>query len=352
MDSPNDSATVLNGMIASYKAECEEQPQRLALLCRAYEQDEQIRSEIRRLKRTISGQLPLLWVGMGASYCSMLSGSVRMQSSGRLSFASEAGEWLHNSDGTRHQIAGPILVTTSGESAELVELCRQPSNKPSILLCNEAESSCWSAAQIRFPILAGLEHGNASKSYTNATAACIILASELVGLQWKREAAIAIEGFTNSLGRVFERRKEFDQFRQGATTIEVVGRGPALGGALMGALCIREMTGFRAGAHSGASFRHGPLLDVDDSHLSIIQALGPTAELGVRLAKDCVARGGRVILVETNERRASERLLPVKIDTVPEPWEGITSVLVSQAITAAMIERLGTKYVRICTVVE
>jgi glucosamine--fructose-6-phosphate aminotransferase (isomerizing) len=339
-------------MIASYKAECEEQPQRLALLCRAYEQDEQIRSELGRLKRAISGELPLLWVGMGASYCSALSGSLRMQSSGRLSFASEASEWLHHSDGARHQIAGPILVTTSGESAELVELCRQPSNKPGILLCNEATSSCWSTAQIRLPILAGLEQGNATKSYTNGTAACIILASELVGLEWKREAAIAVESFSNSLGRVFERRKEFDQFRQGATTIEVVGRGPALGGALMGALCIREMTGFRAGAHSGGGFRHGPLLDVDGTHLSIIQALGRTAELGVRLAEDCVARGGRVILVETGERSASERLLPVKIDAVPEPWEGITSVLVSQAITAAMIERCGTSYVRISTTTE
>ncbi len=352
MGSPNDGTAGANDLIASYMAECEEQPQRLALLCRAYEQDEQIRSEIERLKRAISGELPLLWVGMGASYCSALSGSVRMQSSGRLSFASEASEWLHYSDGTRQQIAGPILVSTSGESAELVELCRQPSNKPEILLCNEAASSCWSVAQIRLPILAGLERGNATKSYTNGTAACIILASELVGLQWKRGAAIAIEGFSKSLGRVFERRNEFDQFRQGAMTIEVVGRGPALGGALMGALCIREMTGFRAGAHSGASFRHGPLLDVDDTHLSIIQALGRTAELGVRLAKDCVARGGRVILVETSERRASERLLPVKIDAVPEPWEGITSVLVSQAITAAMIERCGTNYVRTSTTTE
>lgn len=352
MRSPNHGIAIANSMIATYKAECEEQAQRLAQLCRAYERDEQIRSEIGRLKRAISTQRPLLWVGMGASYCSALSGSVRARFSGHLSFASEASEWLHYSDGTRNQVAGPILVTASGESAELVELCRRPPNKPSILLCNEAESSCWSAAQIRLPILAGLEQGNATKSYTNGTAACIILASELLGLEWKREAAIAVESFSNSLGRVFERRKEFDQFGQGATTIEVVGRGPALGGALMGALCIREMTGFRATAQSGGSFRHGSLLDVNDTHLSIIQALGRTAELGVRLANDCVDRGGRVILVETGERRASERLLPVKIDAVPEPWEGISSVLVSQALTAAMMERGGTNYLRTCTTSE
>lgn len=111
----------------------------------------------------------------------------------------------------------------------------------------------------------------------------------------------------------------------------------------MGALCIREMTGQRAAPHSGAGFRHGPLLDVDESHVAIILALGRAASLGVSLAQDCLARGGRVILVETEERQRSERLLPIKIDAVPEPWEGLTSVLVPQALTLAIAERTGAK---------
>jgi glucosamine--fructose-6-phosphate aminotransferase (isomerizing) len=123
----------------------------------------------------------------------------------------------------------------------------------------------------------------------------------------------------------------------------VIGRGPAHGGAIMGALCIREMTGQRAAPHSGGGFRHGPLLDVNDSHVAIILALGRTASLGVSLAQDCLARGGRVILVETEERQRSERLLPIKTASVPEPWEGLTSTIVPQALTLAIAERTGAK---------
>jgi glucosamine--fructose-6-phosphate aminotransferase (isomerizing) len=47
---------------------------------------------------------------------------------------------------------------------------------------------------------------------------------------------------------------------------------------------------------------------------------------------------GKVILVGTEEYQPSEKLLPVRIYAVPEPWEAITSVLVPQALTLSMIE--------------
>jgi glucosamine--fructose-6-phosphate aminotransferase (isomerizing) len=149
--------------------------------------------------------------------------------------------------------------------------------------------------------------------------------------------------FSAALDSIFSLRSELERFCRGATNIELVGRGPAHGGAIMGALCIREMTGHRAAPHSGGGFRHGPLLDVNESHLAIVLALGRAAELGVNLALDCHARGGKVILVGTEERQPSERFLPITISSVPEPWEGITSVIVPQALTLAMAERFGAK---------
>jgi len=96
----------------------------------------------------------------------------------------------------------------------------------------------------------------------------------------------------------------------------------------MSALCIREMSGTRAAAHTGAGFKHGPNLDVDATHVAIIFALGHTAELGVKLAQECNRRGGKVVLVSSEEHTATEKLFPVRIEAVPEPWEGITSLLV------------------------
>ena len=50
-----------------------------------------------------------------------------------------------------------------------------------------------------------------------------------------------------------------------------------------------------------------------------------------------------MILVESEERPHSERLLPIRIAPVPEPWEGITTVLAPQALTLALAERFGAK---------
>ncbi|MGA7930055.1 MAG: SIS domain-containing protein [Candidatus Sulfotelmatobacter sp.] len=330
-------------MTSIYEMECREQPERLARLLQAYDEDRSIKEALDQMRQLSLSPGPVVFVGMGASYCSSITASSFLQSCGRSSFAVEASEWLHYSQPVWSEAAVSFLLTTSGESAELVQLCQKSANKPIALLCNNEKSTCWSSTQIRLPILAGPEYGNATKTYTNATAACIVLASHMLGRAWREEGERAGVTYAATLDRVFGLRGELERFCRGAKNIEVIGRGPAYGGAIMGSLCIREMTGHRAAAHSGGGFRHGPILDVDQSHVAIISALGRTAELGIDLASDCHARGGRVILVGTKERQASDRFLPVTIGAVAEPWEGITSVIVPQALTLAMAEQFGAK---------
>lgn len=329
-------------MTSIYEMECREQPQRLAQLIHAYQSDSVIRQELDTLREMSRSSDPILLIGMGASYCSSITGVSYLQSGGRSSFAVDASEWLHYS-ATRDEAALSLLVTTSGESAELVRLCEKDAHTPLALLCNNPHSACWSLVQHKLPILAGPEFGNATKTYTNATAACIVLASHIMGRSWGEQAAQIVESYSRSLDVVFQQRGEMEEFCRGAANIEIIGRGPAYGGAIMGALCIREMTGQRAAPHTGGGFRHGPLLDVNESHVAIILALGKTAALGVSLADDCLARGGRVILVESENRLHSKRLLPIRIGATPEPWEGITSVLTPQALTLAIAERFGAK---------
>lgn len=329
-------------MISIYEMECRQQPERLAQLLHAYESDSTIRKELDALREMSHSSGPILLIGMGASYSSCITGASYLQSGGRSAFAVDASEWLHYS-AAWDQAALSLLVTASGESAELVRLCEKGADKPLALLCNNEHSACWSSVRNKLPIMAGPEYGNATKTYTNATAACTVLASHILGESWDEKTAQIVVSYSRSLDTVFEQRGKMEEFCRGASNIEVIGRGPAYGAALMGALCIREMTGLRAAAHSGGGFRHGPLLDVNQSHVAIILAFGRTAALGVSLATDCLARGGRVVLVQSEERPHSERLLPIRIDPVPEPWEGITSILVPQALTLAIAERFGAK---------
>jgi glucosamine--fructose-6-phosphate aminotransferase (isomerizing) len=323
--------------------ECREQPRRLQELIRAYADDPEIGSTMRRLQHAASGRGPVLFIGMGASFCSSISGSVMLQTHGRASFAVDAGEWLHYGAPVWDDPALSVLLTTSGESAELVELFRREGGSELALICNNAASTCWSLAENRLPILAGPEYGNATKTYTNATAAAIIAASQILGLPWRKDAEAAAEVFSTCLNRVFSVRAELEAFCHGASNIEIIGRGAAYGGAVMSALCIREITGHRAAAHTGAGFRHGPNLDVDSSHVAIIFALGRVAELGVKLAAECNRRGGKVVLISEEERVPTEKLFTIRVGAVAEPWEAITSLLVPQALTLAMAERSGCR---------
>ncbi len=323
--------------------ECREQPERLRRLLTAYASDSAIQSELKKFRELAASKGPVMFIGMGASYCSSISGSILLQSHGRPSFSVDAGEWLHYASSVWDDAALSILLTTSGESAELVELFKRGGDRALGLICNNPASTCWHLAKNKLPILAGPEYGNATKTYTNATAAAIIVASEIVDRPWKQEAERAAEVFSAHLDAIFGMRGDLEMFCRGAANIEVIGRGAAYGGAFMSALCIREMSGFRAAAHTGAGFKHGPNLDVDTTHVAIIFALGHTAELGVKLAQECNRRGGKVVLVSSKEQSATDKLFPVKIEAVAEPWEGITSLLVPQALTLAMVERTGCR---------
>ncbi|WP_263354589.1 SIS domain-containing protein [Acidicapsa acidisoli] len=323
--------------------ECRQQPQRLSEMIRAYAADPALRSQLSVLRELAARKGPVLFLGMGASFCSAISGSTLLQRNGRSSFALDAGEWLHYGVSTWEDASLSVLVTTSGESPELVQLFKAGANHDLALICNHPTSTCWNLSENSLPILAGPEYGNATKTYTNATAASIILASEILGLPWQRDAEHAAEVFSLSLDRIFAGRSDLEAFCRSAANIEVIGRGAAYGAAIMSALTIREMSGFRAAPHTGAGFRHGPNLDVDETHVAIIFALGHVAELGVKLANECNRRGGKVVLVSNGDHKASEKLFPITLDSVAEPWEGITSLLTPQALTLAMVERTGCR---------
>ena len=323
--------------------ECREQPQRLRDLIHAYRSEPDLRAELKKFRDAATKPGPVLFIGMGASYCSAISGSVFLSTHGKPSFTVDAGEWLNYARPVWNDAALSVLLTTSGESAELVELFKAAGYGDKGLICNNPASTCWRLAENKLPLLAGPEYGNATKTYTNATAASILLASEILGLPWEQDAEGAADIFAANLDPVFALRGDLEAFCRGASNIEIIGRGAAYGGAIMSALCIREMTGFRAAPHTGAGFKHGPNLDVDSSHVSIIFALGRAASLGFKLAEECNRRGGKVVLVSAEERQATGVLFPVRIDAVPEPWEGITSLLVPQALTLGMVERTGCR---------
>ena len=340
---PADELLAMNGtQILEY--ECRQQPAKLRELIAAYLSNDEIRCQLRYGREiTASSNAPVIFLGMGGSLCSSIAASAHLQANGKLAFAVDAGEWLHYAHDVWKDAALSVLVTASGESAELVAFMKEGTGGPLALICNNPASPCWQLAQHRLPILAGPEYGNATKTYTNSTASGIILASEILGHVWQTDADHAAAVVESSIDRIFQMRHSMEEFCRGASNLEIIGRGGAFGAAWMGALTIREMSGFRAAPHTGAGFKHGPNLDTDATHVAMIFAVGRAAALGLKLAAECNRKGGRVVLVSNEDHERTEKLLPVRIERVAEPWESITTVLVPQALTLAWIERNGCR---------
>ena len=72
--------------------------------------------------------------------------------------------------------------------------------------------------------------------------------------------------------------------------------------------------------------------------------LDPTGRVLRHKGKEAVLTSAQVTLKEARRHQeATDKLFPVRIDAVPEPWEGITSLLVPQALTLGMVERTGCR---------
>src|SRR6202044_3803774 len=75
--------------------ECRQQPEKLRQLLTAYAGDSAIQAELKKFLEPATKPGPVLFIGMGASYCSSISGSTFLQLHGRPAFSVDAGEWLH-----------------------------------------------------------------------------------------------------------------------------------------------------------------------------------------------------------------------------------------------------------------
>src|SRR5580698_5161217 len=90
--------------------ECRDQPRRLRDLIQAYRGDSALRAELRKFRDLASKKGPIFFIGMGASFCSSISGSVLLETHGRSSFSVDAGEWLHYARPTWDDAALSVLL--------------------------------------------------------------------------------------------------------------------------------------------------------------------------------------------------------------------------------------------------
>ncbi|MGN6059599.1 MAG: SIS domain-containing protein [Sphingomicrobium sp.] len=192
-----------------------------------------------------------------------------------------------------------VAVSQSGESAELVRLCRLGKRpRLAISVTNSGTSSLANWADIAVHTNAGPERTASTKTYTGGLASLSLITASLTGSDLDIEAA-AIRSAAVAMDRHLPawraRSVELIAFLGSAGPIAFIGRGGNLATAWMSSLLTAEASKLACPAYPGGQFRHGPLELVREGFACTIFANSHSgaAELDRRLADEVLKLGGR-----------------------------------------------------------
>lgn len=251
----------------------------------------------------------LVFTGMGGSYATCYAPVTRLAGAGISSVMVDTAELLYF---RRPTLAGPtllIVVSQSGESAEVVRLMTElqgSAGRPLVVsVTNGLRNSLSHLAGAALDSRAGPEQGPSARTFAAALVVLRALADVLRGEPPDRvvdqvttdaeAAAVAIE---RVLSTIDDRASGLRSWLGGRTVLTLLGRGSARAASEMGALTLKEAARFPAEAMESAQFRHGPLeLAGQEAAVVLISTEAPTREVDARLAKDLVAAGVAVLRV-------------------------------------------------------
>ena len=251
---------------------------------------------------------PLVFTGMGASYDACYAPVTLLAERGRTATMVDAAELVHFRRPTLTPGTLIVVVSQSGESAEVVRLmdALEGGEGPFIVsVTNGRENLVARRADISFDTRAGREVGPSTATFA-ATMVVLAGIAEVLSGKPGSEVAAAVRTFTEQAAKVTEGllarapalSAELLSWASGHGSFAVLGRGTARAASEMAALLLKEAARLPAEALETGQFRHGPLeLAGPELAVAIVATEESTAELDLALAAELVETGAAVLVV-------------------------------------------------------
>jgi len=266
------------------------------------------RPTVDRLREAGVAARTIIFTGMGGSYDACYPAVNELAERGVPALHVDTAELLH----FRRGILGPqtllVIVSQSGESAEIVkliaEIAKQRSRPVVVSVTNGLSNDLAKRADIPLDMRAGPEIGPSTKTFVASlvtlSAVARLLAGDDVDTAIDRTQAAAEDAAQAAERLLADAEPIADEIERwlGACDVTVVlGRGPARAAAEMGALTLKEC-GVMAESLESAAFRHGPLELAGPGMAALVLATErETQHLDLGLARDLVEAGAAVLVV-------------------------------------------------------
>jgi glucosamine--fructose-6-phosphate aminotransferase (isomerizing) len=276
---------------------------------------------IRRAAAGVNDQLPeiervaaagrertLVFTGMGSSYDACYPAVTALAAAGVPALHVDASEMLHFRRNLLPAAGLLVIVSQSGESAEVVRLIQgleDVDRSPLILAVTNGTSNALARlADVVLDTRAGEEVGPSTVTFVAALVVLAAVARTLRGEtpagavdQIRRGADLAATSLERLLAEPTLPDRLMAWLGDRPSSV-ILGRGPARAAAEMGALTLKEAVGMPIESLQTAQFRHGPLeLAGPDLAAMVIATEPETHDLDVGLAGELAALGASALAI-------------------------------------------------------
>ncbi|MEU8200314.1 SIS domain-containing protein [Streptosporangium sp. NPDC049046] len=248
----------------------------------------------------------IVFTGMGSGPFASYPAWLRLVSAGVPAWVVETAELINYAPGLLTPDKLLVVVSQSGESAEVLALLDTLGPKrPTILaVVNNLSSPLARAADVVYPLHVGAarEDTAGTGTYINTIVAGARLVDAALGEDHSADFAPAVSEVRRYVEALDDHLDIARPLELASRTFVVLGRGPSLASARTGALLVKEAGKVHAEALAASEFRHGPLDLVDDRFTAVMLAgARATASLNRRMAQDILDRDGQVLWVGPGE---------------------------------------------------
>ncbi|HEX6230167.1 MAG TPA: SIS domain-containing protein [Actinomycetota bacterium] len=295
----------LGGFADPFLAEIAGQPDALRRAAASLVEE---RDALERIREAAALSRTIAFTGMGSSYDACYPAVNDLAGRGVAALLVDTAELLHFRRPILNGQTLAVIVSQSGESAEIVklasEISRQRARPFVVSITNGLDNELARRADITLDTRVGSENGPSTMTYAGAMATLSGIARLLAGDSVETavdRTRTAAEGAALSAERLLDDPESFAEelagWHGGRGIMVLLGRGPARAATEMGALILKE-SGVMAESLESAMFRHGPLELAGPDMTAIVMATEPeTRRLELSLAADLVETGANVLVV-------------------------------------------------------
>lgn len=286
--------------------------------------------------------------GMATSEYGCFPAATLLSQHGRLNFVYDVSELLYYHLDSLPKGACLVVVSQSGESAEIVHLLEMVRGRfPVIGVYNNENSALAKGCTVGLPLLAGPQLACGSKTNVATLAVMNLLAERILGGDLQ-PAGLQIRLAAAAAGQVFENWEQrltpaVDFLEQSDYTV-FVGRGPGRASVMFSACLFREVPKMVAEGMAAAAFRHGLREMITPHHRVVVFAPGGvTTRYLFGLAQDMLKLDVPVLVVTNQESGiAPSRLCHiVRTGLLDEAYAPLVDIIPPQLIGYMLARRRG-----------